>query len=1214
MKSFLIPIFLFFSLCGFSQGIEPSSFQGTPYNGGFLRGLTMDIGEFGDTTYLYEHVDSTFLNGLGGGGGRPDSTSVVNSYGTTITESPANQFNVKVDSTKFFTKHQGDLKFTLPSLTNGSVIFSNGTTLAQDNSNLFWDNTNNRLGVGTTSPQSLLQLQGSGDQFLTSTTTSASKAGFFFNYNNIAHTGMKAYYSASDANVYFDNLYPYDGINNFGDVIWRTTPVTIGSQVTAMTLKGSGRLGIGTSTPSQLLDVNGNARLRSGLYDGANLIGSSGQVLSSTGSATSWITPTSGTVTSVAATAGPGISVSGSPITTSGTLNITNTAPDQTVSIAGAGISAVTGTYPNFTVTSTEVDGSTTNEKIVALTWNDAQDSLQINENGTIYRTKITGFGTGTLSSLNGEVGATQTFATGTSGTDFAISSATNTHTFNLPSASTTARGVITTSAQTIAGGKTFSLTGYPTNTITLLNPTAGQYGSGITFTDSYSSGYLFRNGAQGTYTFDGSGAAVANKKLHVDGGVTIGTGYDATAVSANSLNVEGTMTVGSLNLGTPSYGLAHDATGKLVSTLVAPGTVSSVGLAVGTSGTDIAIGLGSSPVTSTGTINLNIPTASASNRGALSSSDWTTFNSKIGGSGSNTQVPYFNSTNTLTSSANMTYSSPRLNIIGGADFRKSATDFTICIGGGSGNVSNTGIGSGADNVWVGRDAGRVNTGSNNVGSGTNAMYSNTSGSSNVALGLNSLFTNTTGSNNMAIGSYSLLSSNSDANVGIGTSAMFNTTSGASGVAIGYQAMNGNTTGSNNIAIGYRSLYSNSGGSGNIAIGYSAGLSETGSNKLYIDNSSTVSPLIGGDMTNNYVGINTAVSSLAATLHVTGDAIITGSTGTPTTITGRNASGNIGNVTLSGISLSSGILSGIGGSGTANYLPYMSNSNTIASTNISYNASGIGFNTASPTHAVHIGTGQSIRFEGNSTIIDVNNSGGPAGELLTKAASGTGLDWRSTSDLGLLTGEVDGSITNEGYLGVAASGANGTNDALLRGYNSAGTTTGNGTTFAGGINTAITESTSTNGGIITVSSNQQYAEFEINGYVQSGGLTTSYQKINFISNGDNNGSDITAVHNGTNNDKIIINNFGVYKVSFTVNSTCNTASRLVTFAVRLNGSAPGGFGEIKQYFDNTSQYGTWHFSNNWSLGSGDYLELVVKANANCDITDGLINFTVERLN
>jgi len=60
-----------------------------------------------------------------------------------------------------------------------------------------------------------------------------------------------------------------------------------------------------------------------------------------------------GTVLSVGATAGTGISVSGSPITSSGSLTITNTAPDQTVALtAGTGIST-SGTYPNFTITNT---------------------------------------------------------------------------------------------------------------------------------------------------------------------------------------------------------------------------------------------------------------------------------------------------------------------------------------------------------------------------------------------------------------------------------------------------------------------------------------------------------------------------------------------------------------------------------------------------------------------------------------------------------------------------------------------------------------------------------------------------------------------------------------------------------------------------------------------------------------------------------------------
>ena len=84
--------------------------------------------------------------------------------------------------------------------------------------------------------------------------------------------------------------------------------------------------------------------------------GAAGKNLQSDGTNVSFVADAGGTVTSVAATAGTGISVSGSPITTSGTLTITNTAPDQIVALTGGTGITTSGTYPNFTVTNSAPD------------------------------------------------------------------------------------------------------------------------------------------------------------------------------------------------------------------------------------------------------------------------------------------------------------------------------------------------------------------------------------------------------------------------------------------------------------------------------------------------------------------------------------------------------------------------------------------------------------------------------------------------------------------------------------------------------------------------------------------------------------------------------------------------------------------------------------------------------------------------------------------
>jgi len=65
----------------------------------------------------------------------------------------------------------------------------------------------------------------------------------------------------------------------------------------------------------------------------------------------------------------------------------------------------------------------------------------------------LTTFSTG-LTALNGLTDQVQFFATGTSGTDFNISSATDTHTFNLPTASATNRGLLSTTDWSAFNGK----------------------------------------------------------------------------------------------------------------------------------------------------------------------------------------------------------------------------------------------------------------------------------------------------------------------------------------------------------------------------------------------------------------------------------------------------------------------------------------------------------------------------------------------------------------------------------------------------------------------------------------------------------------------------------------------------------------------------------------------------------------------------------------
>ena len=85
-------------------------------------------------------------------------------------------------------------------------------------------------------------------------------------------------------------------------------------------------------------------------------------------------------------------------------------------------------------------------------------------------------------------------------------------------------------------------------------------------------------------------------------------------------------------------------------------GTVTSVAaLTLGTTGTDLSSTVANG--TTTPVITLNVPTASATNRGALSAADWSTFNGKANAFTYTTSyIPYGQGTTTPNQASNFTF------------------------------------------------------------------------------------------------------------------------------------------------------------------------------------------------------------------------------------------------------------------------------------------------------------------------------------------------------------------------------------------------------------------------------------------------------------------------------------------------------------------------------------------------------------------------------
>ena len=280
------------------------------------------------------------------------------------------------------------------------------------------------------------------------------------------------------------------------------------------------------------------------------------------------------------------------------------------------------------------------------------------------------------------------TFASSVTATSFSGSGSSLTNVVNSLTASTgisvsasTGAVTVTNSApdQTVVltAGTGISTSGtYPNFTITNTSPSSG----GTVTSVSGTTGRITSTGgntpiidlASGVATAGTTGSSTLIPVVTIDTygrvtGITTAANPQGTVTS-----VTGTAPVVSSGGATPAISMAAANTttnGYLTSTdwntfngkSNTNGTVTSVAaLTLGTTGTDLSSTVATG--TTTPVITLQVPTASATNRGALSSTDWSTFNGKAPGVTFTTSyVPYGQGTTTLNQSSTFTYASSTL-------------------------------------------------------------------------------------------------------------------------------------------------------------------------------------------------------------------------------------------------------------------------------------------------------------------------------------------------------------------------------------------------------------------------------------------------------------------------------------------------------------------------------------------------------------------------
>lgn len=507
----------------------------------------------------------------------------------------------------------------------------------------------------------------------------------------------------------------YVGIVGVGTLIagtWNASTIGVDYGGTGQTSYTNGQLLIGNTTGNTLTKATLTAGSGVTITNGAGSItisatGTGGTVTSVSG--TSPISVATGTTT-------PVISISQATTSTNGYLSSTdwntfnNKQPAGTyvTSISIASSNGFTGTSsggatPSLTLATSVTGILKGNGTAISAATSGTDYAPATSGTSILYGNGAGGFsnvtiGTGvsfaggTLSATGsgGTVTSVAALTLGTAGTDLSSTVANSTTTpvitLNVPTASSTNRGALSSTDWSIFNSKAPGVT-FTTNYIpygqgtTTLNQSSGlQYdGSNLTVTNNANAIPNIRinnpnagSSAGGQFIWgNDADSAIAYIQQNSSTNTTLGGG--------NSLNIfskAGNFTLSTVNTErlrvTTNGGISFGATGTaygtsgqiLQSNGDAPpswinntvGTVTSVAaLTLGTTGTDLSSTVANG--TTTPVITLNVPTASATNRGALSAADWSTFNSKAPGVTFTTgYVPFGQGSTTLNQSSTFTY------------------------------------------------------------------------------------------------------------------------------------------------------------------------------------------------------------------------------------------------------------------------------------------------------------------------------------------------------------------------------------------------------------------------------------------------------------------------------------------------------------------------------------------------------------------------------